>query len=120
MWLLHTDYCTNPFLTRTLTHTAMRWTVLLTLALLPPSPPSPIAKIPLQEIAQRLADSLYPEELFPGTDYLRNVKTELRKLMKSKVTGFSHVCPIVTAFHGLSLSQHGDLESYSFLHTQTH
>lgn len=52
---------------------------------LSPTPiPSPIAKIPLKEIAERLADSLHPEELFPGTDYLRNVKAELRKLMKQR------------------------------------
>ena len=42
------------------------------------------ARIPLREIAQRLADSLHPDELFPESNYLQNVKAELRKLMKQR------------------------------------
>ena len=91
----HTDYCTNTFLTLHFTHTLTHTHTLSnemecsphsrTPPSLSPTPiPSPIAKIPLKEIAQCLADSLHPEELFPGTDYLRNVKAELRKLMKQR------------------------------------
>jgi len=55
---------------------------------LPPPPiPSLATKIPLKEIAQRLANSLHPEELFPETSYLKNVKAELRKLMKQRYIG---------------------------------
>lgn len=55
---------------------------------LPPPPiPSLATKIRLKEIAQRLADSLHPEELFPETSYLKNVKAELRKLMKQRYIG---------------------------------
>ena len=53
-YLLHTDYCTNTFLTHSHahTHTAMRWSVLLTVALLPPSLPLP-SPLPLQKFPSK-------------------------------------------------------------------
>ena len=46
---------------------------------------SPVsASVPLKEISLRLVDGLQTNVIFPDSNYLENVKAELKKLMKQR------------------------------------
>ena len=42
------------------------------------------ASVPLKEISLRLVDGLQTNVIFPDSNYLENVKAELKKLMKQR------------------------------------
>ena len=42
------------------------------------------AGVPLREISRRLVEGLQTKVIFPESDYLGNVKAELKKLMKQR------------------------------------
>ena len=143
VWLLHTDYCTNPFLSCTLTRTAMRWTVLLTLALLPHSPPPP-SPLQLQRFpSKRLRNALltvctqtsFSQALTTsGTSRLSwesswNKGNQFQSCLGYGENGIRHNVCIKThrqfllsyyvEYSPLVTAFHGGLDSYSFLHTHT-
>lgn len=59
----------------------------------PPVKGAEVSSVPLEEISQRLVEGLQVDVIFPRSNYLENIKAELKKVLKQRYvrTNFSGI-----------------------------